>query len=145
MEIDQGNFLYAISKVRQNLFSLLEKEMSAKNIHDISPSDGDILFALDQRGALSIQEIAALTVKDKSTVSSVIKRLEDKGYVTKGRGDGDGRFVKIALTPKAKKIRPLLWKISASMNEMIFNGLNDEEKMKLFELTGKIYSNLRKT
>lgn len=142
MEINQGNFLYALSKIRQNLFSFLEREMAAVNIRGISPSDGDILFLLDRRGELTIQEIAAFTVKDKSTVSSVIKRLEGRGYVTKKRGDGDGRTVRIALTQKAKKTGPLLWKISASMNEKMFSRLSEDEKNKLFELMGKIYRNI---
>lgn len=142
MEINQGNFLYALSKIRQNLFSFLEREMAAVNIRGISPSDGDILFLLGRRGELTIQEIASFTVKDKSTVSSVIKRLEGRGYVTKKRGDGDGRTVRIALTQKAKKTGPLLWKISASMNEKMFSRLSEDEKNKLFELMGKIYRNI---
>jgi len=142
MKIHQGNFLYAISKIRQNLFSFLEKEMADKKITDISPSDGDILFALDRQGPLSVQEIAALTVKDKSTVSSVIKKLEERGFVIRERSGDDSRYVIITLTEKGKKIKPLLWKISASMNEKMFKGLSDREKQQLFELMEKIYANL---
>ena len=144
MRITQQNFLYSISKIRQNLFSFLEGELSAQHIHDISPSDGDILFVLDGKGALSIQEIASLTIKDKSTVSPVIKKLEERGYVTKERGEDDGRSVKIKLTSKSHKIKPALWKISASMNQRLFRGLDEEERARLFELLGKVYNNVEK-
>jgi len=143
MTINSDNFLYAISKIRQNLFSFLEREMAEKKISDISPSDGDILFAIDRNGPLSLQELAALTMKDKSTVSSVVKKLEKKGYLTKEKGAEDGRLLKISLTPRALKRKAVLWKISFSMNERIFTGLTDEEKTKLFEIMEKIYKNLK--
>ncbi len=141
MQINQGNFLYAISKIRQNLFAYLEREMHEKGILDISPSDGDILYSLDRRGDLSIGEIAGATVKDKSTVSSVVKKLEQKGYVTKKKTGEDGRIAKISITQKGKKVRPALWKISAAMNEKIFRGLTEDEKNALFDIMGKIYKN----
>lgn len=142
MQVNQGNFLYSISKIRQNLFSFLEREMHEKGIHDISPSDGDILYALDRNGDLSIREIAGVTVKDKSTVSSVVKKLEQKGYVAKKKAGEDGRIVKISITQKGRKARPALWKISSTMNEKIFSGLTEDEKSVLFEIMGKIYNNV---
>lgn len=142
MIVNQGNFLFVISKIRQRLFSFLETEMAADNITDISPSYGDILFVLDQKGSLTVQEIANYTLKDKSTVSSVITRLEERGYVSKVKVSGDGRYTRIRLTPRAKKLKKHLWKISSEMNARLFEGLNEEEKKQLFELISKIYRNI---
>jgi DNA-binding MarR family transcriptional regulator len=142
MEVNQKNFLYTLTKIRQRLFAFLEEEMAAKNIDDIPPSYGHILFILDAKGPLSLLELARLAEKDKSTVSSAITRLEEKGYVVKVKGAGDGRFVKIRLTARAKKIRPVVWGISTAMNERLFRGLSQGEKSKLFELVGKVLKNL---
>lgn len=142
MDINQGNFLYTITKIRQRLFGFLENELLKNNVQDIAPSYGDILYILGNHGPLSLQEIARYTSKDKSTVSSVIKKLEESGYVTKVKAEGDARFVKIKLTAKAKKIKSILMAISNDMNEMLFKGLSDEEKDNLFYALSKIYNNI---
>lgn len=142
MEVNQSNFLFVLSKIRQKQFTWLEAEMSRSGISDISPSYGDVLFVLDVKGPLTLLEIAEGTKKDKSTVSSVVKRLEEAGYVTKEKGEGDGRFVKIKLTPKAKKVRAKLMNISQAMNEKLFDGFTEKEKKTLYSLMDKLYGNV---
>ena len=141
MDVNRDNFLYTLTKIRQRLFAFLEAGLAGNNIRDVPPSWGHILFVLDRKGPLTLQELADGAEKDKSTVSSVIKRLEEGGYVVKEKGKGDGRFVRIRLTARAKRIKPLIWKISDAMNEQLFSGLNAAEKNRLFELLGRVCDN----
>ena len=142
MEIDETNFLYVITNIRQRLFKFLESELSKEHIEGIAPSYGDILFVLDRKRAITMQQVAKHTIKDKSTISSVIGKLETGGYITKAKDVGDSRFTNLTLTPKAKKIRPVLFEISRKMNAKIFQGLSEDEKRTLFKLIGKVYKNL---
>ncbi|HNW26937.1 MAG TPA: MarR family transcriptional regulator [Spirochaetota bacterium] len=141
MKVSQNNFLYTLTRIRMRLFAYLEAELAEHGITDISPSCGHIMFVLDQKGPLTLQELARHAEKDKSTVSSVIKRLEAGGYVAKVRGKDDGRFVRIKLTARAKKIKPAIWEISNTMNDRLFSGLSREEKNSLFELIGRVCDN----
>jgi len=142
MDINQKNFLYTITKIRQKLFAFLEGELLKNKIQDLAPSYGDILYIIDIHGPLTLQEIARFASKDKSTVSSVIRKLEESGYVTKVKEKDDARFVRIALTAKAKKIKTILMRISSNMNERIFNGLSQDEINNLFSILNKIYKNI---
>jgi len=142
MKINERNFLYGLTAIRQRLFAFLEDEMAKGGIADIPPSFGDVLFVLDRRGPQMLQEIARHTMKDKSTVSSVVKRLEAAGYVTKEKGEGDARFVKVALTAKAKRVKASMRGISKKMNNRLFRGLSAGEREKLFGLMGRIHDNL---
>lgn len=142
MEVKETNFLYVMSSIRQRLFKFLENELAKENIKGIAPSYGDILFVLDQKGTITLKEVAKHTIKDKSTISSVINRLEADGYVTKERDTGDARCTNLTLTPKAKKVRPVFFEISRRMNARLFEGLSEEEKTMLFKLMGKLYKNL---
>jgi MarR family transcriptional regulator, organic hydroperoxide resistance regulator len=142
MEISESNFLYTITNIRQRLFKLLKKELAREGISGIAPSFGDILFVLDQKGTVTMQEVARHTIKDKSTISLVINKLEAGGYITKEKHEGDARCTNLTLTPKARKLKPVLLRISEKMNDRLFQGLSDDEKMKLFELLGKVYRNL---
>ncbi len=142
MNVSQNNFLYTLTRIRMRLFAYLEAALAENGITDISPSCGHILFILDRKGPLALQELARFAEKDKSTVSSVVKRLEDSGYVVKVRGKDDGRSVKIRLTARAKKIKPVIGQISTAMNERLFSGLNREDKNRLFELIGRVCDNV---
>lgn len=142
MEISDTNFLYIITNIRQRLFRFLSKELSKKKIDGIAPSYRDILFVLDRKGTVTQQEVAKHTIKDKSTISSVINKLEAGGYITKEKDVGDGRYTYLALTAKAKKLRPVLFEISKKMNTKLFEGFSEEEKETLFRLMGKVCKNL---
>ncbi|HPA71012.1 MAG TPA: MarR family transcriptional regulator [Spirochaetota bacterium] len=142
MEVNQTNYIYIVSRIRERLIALLEGGLAEKHITDFFTSDGYVLFILDRHGPLSLKELALHAVKDKSTVSSVVKRLEKNGYVVKERAGDDARTVTIRLTAKAKKIKPLIWEISSEVNSKMFRGLGEDDRKKLFQLTGKVFGNI---
>ena len=142
MEIKDSKFLYVLTNIRQRLFTFLEKELAKENITGIAPSDGDILYVLDRKGTITLQELARHTIKDKSTISSVVKKLEASGYVTKERDVRDARRTNLRLTSEARRLRPVLFEISRRMNAKLFRGFTEEEKIILFTLIGKVYRNL---
>lgn len=144
IKVRRGNLLYTLNSIRQRLFSFIESEMARENIRDISPSHGDILYILDKRGKLHLHDISELSLKDKSTITSVINHLEKSGYVTKVRDKKDRRLVNIQGTEKAVRIKPALTKISERMNSRLFEGLSDEEQRVLFDLLTKISNNVDK-
>lgn len=142
MEISEANFLYVITGIRQKLFRFLEAELAKEGIRGIAPSFGDILFVLDSRGTITMQELARCTMKDKSTISSVVGRLEAGGYITREKDGADARFTRLTLTGKARKLRTVLFGISEKMRARMFAGVSPEEKDVLFELLGKVYRNV---
>jgi DNA-binding MarR family transcriptional regulator len=142
MPVDETNFLYTLTSIRQRLFAFLKKQLAVEGISDVAPSFGDILFVLDQKGTVTLQEVARHTIKDKSTISSVINKLEAGGYLTKEKDATDARCTRLSLTAKAKKMKPPLLRISAKMNMQIFQGLSEDEKQTLFKLMGKISENI---
>jgi len=142
MAIDESNFLYTLTNIRQRLFKYLKRELDQAGIEGLAPSYGDILFILDQKGVVRQKEIARHTIKDKSTISSVIAKLEGGGYLSKSREGGDARCTSLELTDKAKALKPVLLRISQKMNTRLFDGFSAEEKRTLFILLGKVYKNL---
>jgi DNA-binding MarR family transcriptional regulator len=142
MDVNETNFLYALTKIRQKLFKFLENELAKEGISDVAPSIGDILYALDMKGKITMQELARHTMKDKSTISTVINKLEAVGYIKKEKDAGDARFTHLTLTAKARKVRPVLFGISKKMNARLFEGMSEKDKAALFMLLGKVSRNL---
>ncbi len=144
IRVHRGNFLYTLNSIRQSLFAYLESELAGQGIHDIAPSHGDILYILDKKGSLHLHDITELSLKDKSTITAVISRLEKNGYVTRTRDSADKRLVNIQVTDKAKTIKPALARISEKMNSQLFEGLSAKEKTTLFNLMARVRDNAEK-
>lgn len=140
-QVNQNNFLYTISKIRQRLFTFLEDELAKENITDISPSYGDVLYILGTEDAVNLRDISRLSYKDKSTITGIINRLEKSGYVIKKRNRADKRLIDVQLTEKALNIRPALQKISGKLNSKLFSGLSEQEKTALFQLMSRVNRN----
>jgi DNA-binding MarR family transcriptional regulator len=78
--------------------SQLTRLMLRRVSDDISRTDGTILRTLTD-GPRRITELAELEGLAQPTMTVLVKRLEDRGWVQRGRDAADGRVALIALTP----------------------------------------------
>ncbi len=72
-----------ISRIRDKANRLIVSELRVRNMPGLAPSHGDILILLFQSETVSMREIAEKIGRDKSTVTALIKKLIDIGYVEK--------------------------------------------------------------
>jgi len=63
-----------------------------------------VLHKLGERSPLSINDLAALTATDQSSVSVVVSKLVAKGFLTAGKSDADARRNEVTLTAKGKQL-----------------------------------------
>jgi DNA-binding MarR family transcriptional regulator len=66
------------------------------------------LFVLDELSesgtALSINELAELTMTDRSSVAEVVERLVDGGYATREQSPEDRRRAEVRITPAGERL-----------------------------------------
>lgn len=76
---------------------------------NITPSQAEILFLLEEKGPQKISEIASNLKMVDSNVSNICSRLEKAQYIERKRQKEDQRIVKIELLesafPKIKQLR----------------------------------------
>lgn len=142
MPINEKNFLYSLGDIRKKAFAFLDKEMKKGGIKDISPSYGDVLYAINSRESVSVSDLCRMTNKDKSTVSIIVNALEKNGYVVKEKDKTDGRSVCIRLSEKAKTYAEQMMVISSQLRQQLFSGMSEEEKTIFFMLISKISANI---
>src|SRR5665811_1623465 len=94
----QGGFL--VSKIHQLSGRVFARKLREHGIVSINPAQGRILFVLWQEDGISIQELAKRTSLGKSTLTSMIDRLESSGELTRVPAEGDRRKTLICLTQK---------------------------------------------
>ena len=120
----QAGFLMA--KIRQVGERLFERMLNAEGI-EINTAQGRIMFALWQKDGIPINELAQKTQLKKSTLTSMLDRLETMGYIQRQRSEKDRRIILIQRTQKDRELEKKYAEISQEMTRLYYQGFSDKE------------------
>ncbi len=100
---------------------LYTKELNRR--YQVSAPQLNCLVALYENGSLPPSQIARLIVVKSSTVTGIIDRLEQKGFVARVRSSSDRRVITIELTESGAKLTenappPLHHKIVSGLEKL---------------------------
>ena len=120
-----GGFMMSkINQVAGRVFSRLLKEY---NITEINPAQGRILFVLWEKDGIPITELSEKTMLDKSTLTSMLDRLEESGYLRRVPSKDDRRKIMIERTEKDHAFQKAYIEVSDEMNRIFYEGLSETE------------------
>lgn len=137
-----GGFL--ISKIKQIQGRVFEKLLSEYGISEFNGPQGRILFVLWEHDGIPISELSKQTGLAKTTLTSMLDRLESSGHIARTPDPSDRRSVRIRLTETARALRPKYDEVSARMNAIFYGGFSDDEILAFENTLGKILENLIK-
>lgn len=120
----------------------MEQALAERGVTNISPADGDTLYAILRHQPVEMGEISRLTQKDKSTVTGVVTDLEARGYVCRERSPEDLRRVLVSLTAAATKVAPKLCDVSKVYQRKLLRGFSKPEREQLSALLLRLQENL---
>jgi len=138
-EID--NSLSMISKIRARANEIIINELENNGIIGLVPSHGDILVSLYFANKLSKSEISDKIKKGRSTVTKLLTKLSDLGYIEISDNLEDKRASFVSLSEKGKDVIPIIFQISKKLNKIEYNNFSDLEKEMFFKLLRKVYQN----
>ena len=101
-----------------------------------------VMMCLWETGEASAKALSRTLLLDPSTLTPVLKKLEQKGYVVRARDPGDERSLIVRLTDAGKALRDAAMEIPGKMGGCL--GLTAEEAAALGALLGKILNNMEK-
>jgi DNA-binding MarR family transcriptional regulator len=90
--------------LRRLVQALRQSAHGAERRHSLSGAQLFVLQELRERPAGSIEELAARTFTDQSSVSAVVSRLVERGLCVRTRAKDDGRRVEISLTARGRGV-----------------------------------------
>lgn len=138
--------VYFVSRTKANMIKFIENKLKVMGLNDLVPTHGNILTALyESNGRLTMKEIANKIGKDKSTVTSLVNKLINLGYIEKEKCDKDKRVTYIKLTDKALSIEDKFNNISSQVKETAYSNFTENEKKELLRLLKKLSNNFRDT
>ena len=134
--------IYFISKTKKKMTKFIEKALKEKGLDDLAPSYGNILTVLyNNNGRLSMNQIGKTVGKDKSTITALVNKLSNLGYVQKEKCMEDRRVTYIILTEKGKEIEGKVNEISGKVNLIAYKNFSKEEKDIFLKLLKKMNNN----
>ena len=137
----QGGFLLAKAhRLSGRVFSHLLRVHKV----EINSAQGRILFALWQEDRVPIGELARRTALRKSSLTSMLDRLEALGYVERVSDPQDRRAVLIARTDKDRALEAEYWRVSAKMTRVFYAGFSPSEIDAFERYLARVLENLSK-
>jgi DNA-binding MarR family transcriptional regulator len=88
---------------------------------------GPILFTLEERGVITMSELAAAACVPRSTMTGIAARMKQRGLIRMAPNPRDGRGTVVALTPKGRAALPRLHRIEHELDDAIRRVLHTRE------------------
>ena len=136
-----NNAVCLISKIRINANRFIVESLVAEGIEGIVLSHGDIMIHLFENKDYTMQELAKKINRTKPTVTTLVNKLVNYGYVIKEKSKYDNRVTYIKLTPLGIGLKPAFKNISQKLNEIAYKNLSDDEVEFLEKILSKVNDN----
>jgi DNA-binding MarR family transcriptional regulator len=137
--IREGGFLLA--KIHY-LSGRILAEMLRENRIEINPAQGRIMYVLWQEDHIPIKVLAQRTALKKTTLSSMLKRLEKLGYINRKYVEDDRRSILISRSDKDRAWEETYKEVSIRMTEIFYQDFTNEEMNQFENFLRRILNNL---
>ena len=111
---------------------------------DLYPGQPILLETIFEKEGITQSELSNLSLKKPATITTMINRLENIGYIKRVSDINDKRIIRLYLTDLGKEKYYQLLNLKRTMSNNIFKGMSDEDISNVYNLLLKIKNNLEK-
>lgn len=123
--------IFLLAKAYQKAHGHFKKRLQGSGL---TPVQHLVLEALWAEEGLSAGDIGKKLMLDSATLSGILERMAEKGWIVKSTDEVDKRFIRIYLADRAKDMKTSLIEEREQANEKILVALSLEEKVLLKRL-----------
>ena len=109
---------------------------------DLTYTQYIVMLYFFEKNETNVKELGNTLLLDSSTLTPLLKKLENKGYIKRERSNVDERNLLITLTKKGEDLKDKVLDIPKRMGECI--NLSLEEAKTLYSLMYKVLLNIEK-
>lgn len=131
-----------MSQIRHLSGRVGEKLLRESGVEVFNGAQGRILYVLWEHGDMNITEIGRLTSLAKTTLTSMLDRMEAAELIERIPDKKNRRQIIISVTEKAKGYREKYDWISDRSSEVFYNGFTDDEIIAFENQLRRIIANL---
>ncbi len=123
--------VYLLAKAYQKAHGVLKHRLGA---YGLTPVQQLVLGALCQEEGISAGDLGKKLLLDPATLSGILDRMSDRGWIIKQTDPDDKRALRVYLTDEARDLEPQLMEERDKANEEVLRNLSFEEKIILKRL-----------
>ena len=127
-----------ISCIYRNFHKYMHEQLKQ---YDLGSGQFHFLMMLYKKDGVNQETLAETLNIDKATSARAIKKLEEKGYVTRTRDENDRRNYNVFLTEKAQTLKPKIKSILKNWTDFLLTNISKKEQEQLFIILDKISQN----
>ena len=99
------------------------------------------MMALWERRSLSVKNLGEMLYLDSGTLTPLLKKLEEKGYVLRSRSQEDERVLDVSLTPEGEALKEKAKSVPESMLSCL--SISPEDAAELARILRNLMGTLR--
>jgi len=138
MEYQMG---FLLSRATWAMNNFVNRMLRESNLGDISVAYFAVLQALWENDGLSISDLGERAQLEKSTMTSLIDRMEGAGLVRREDHPTDRRAYKICLTARGKELEEKLDQVANRAYQYLTRGIPEKDLQKSIEVCKKLIEN----
>ncbi len=139
----QNQKLKAFTVLLRASQSVQEASKRDHSKHGLNPTEFAVLELLYHKGDQPIQVIGKKILIASSSITYVVDKLEEKGFVVRRACPSDRRVTYAAITDEGKRIMDQIFPGHIEVIEEIFNVITDDEVNILIDLLKKVGYNAK--
>jgi len=124
----QEVILFTLSKAYQKVYATFKSRLLP---YGLTPIQALVLHALYVEEGISAGELGKRLALDNATLSGVLDRMADNGWIVKDVLKEDKRVLNIQLTDKARQSQNKFLKETEELNREVLSVFNTEERLLL--------------
>ena len=122
----QDVILFILSKANQKVYGIFKSRLQP---YGLTPMQALVLHALYEEEGLSAGELGKRLALDSATLSGVLDRMVESGWVIKSAVKADRRVLNIQLTDKSRQCREVFLKDTIAVNQEALSMFGAEERL----------------
>ena len=138
--MNQNTIYYQIKSTWHGIFKMYN-QVAAK--YGSTQAAGYFLLTISKEGTPATS-IAPLMGMEATSMSRIIKSMEDKGLIFRKQDEKDKRMVRIFLTPEGVEKRKLAKKVVEGFNDLILEEIPQSKLHVFFEVMDTINKTIEK-
>ena len=142
--MDKKSLIHEIKVIDGDIFRAICNRYKRMNV-DITPMHAKIIMTIYRsREPLCQKDLEETMSCNKSTMSSIVSTMEKNGLVHRHTSEQDSRINYLVLTEKGLDMAEFLKKDRRLMDNVMVEGISDEECIVFSQIVDKIRKNLER-
>lgn len=134
---------FLLSRATWAMNNFVNRMLRENNLGDISVAYFAVLQALWENDGLSISDLGERAQLEKSTMTSLIDRMEGAGLVRREDHPTDRRAYRICLTARGKELEGKLDQVVGRVYQHLTRGIPEKNLQKSIEVCKRLIENAR--